>query len=364
MRITARPGPGARRTVTRPGARARRACVLLLRDARRSDLPSLARLAKVLDTVNLPHDERALAQIVDRSIRSFSGRIRDPLRRHYVFVAEARGRVVGTSMVIAQHGTRESPCTFFDVSEREHYSSTIDRHFRHPVLSIGYHFDGPTEIGGLVVEPRARGAPEHPGKQLAFVRFLYMAMHRDRFRETVLAELMPPLTRDGRSRFWEAFGRRFTGLDYRTADRLSRENKEFIQQLFPPVDVYATLFSAGVRKHLGEVGPNTEPVRRLLERVGFRPVSRIDPFDGGPHYEARLEDVTLVRAHRSAALAPEPLASGGTEALVAVERRSGRDRFRAVRCHTDPSRDGVRIPSAARRLLRASAGDRVHLIPF
>ncbi len=338
--------------------------MLLLRDARRSDLPSLARLAKVLDTVNLPYDERALARIVDASVRSFSGRIRDPLRRHYVFVAEARGRVVGTSMVIAQHGTRESPCTFFDVSEREHYSSTVDRHFRHQVLSMGYHFDGPSEIGGLVVEPGVRGAPEHPGKQLAWVRFLYMAMHRERFRETVLAELMPPLTRDGRSRFWEAFGRRFTGLDYRTADRLSRENKEFIQQLFPPVDVYATLFAPGVRRHLGEVGPGTEPVRRLLERIGFRYVSRIDPFDGGPHYEARLEDVSLVRAYRSARVAPEPLTGGGAESLVGVERRRGRDRFRAVRCPARTFHDGVRIPAAARRLLGAERGDRVHVIPF
>jgi arginine N-succinyltransferase len=338
--------------------------VLLLRDARRSDLPSLARLAKVLDTVNLPHDPRALSRIIDRSVKSFAGRIRDRLRRQYVFVAETRGRIVGTSMVIAQHGTRESPCTFFDVSEREHYSSTLDRHFRHPVLSIGYHFDGPTEIGGLVVEPGARGGPDHPGKQLAFVRFLYMAMHRDRFRETVLAELMPPLTRDGRSRFWEAFGRRFTALDYRAADRLSRENKEFIQQLFPPVDVYATLFPPGVRRHLGEVGPATEPVRRLLARIGFRPVSRIDPFDGGPHYEARLEDVTIVRAHRAGRFAKEPLRGGGEEALVAVERRSGRERFRAVRCLALAGPDGVRIPAAARRRLGADADDRVHWIPF
>jgi arginine N-succinyltransferase len=338
--------------------------VLLLRDARRSDLSSLARLAKLLDTVNLPDDERALARILERSSASFSGRIRDPFKRHYVFVAEERGRVVGTSMIIAQHGTRESPCTFFDVSEREHYSSTLDRHFRHQVLSIGYHFDGPTEIGGLVVEPAARGAPAHAGKQLAFVRFLYMAMHRLRFRNVVLAELMPPLTRDGRSRFWEAFGRRFTGLDYGATDRLSRENKEFIQQLFPPVDVYATLFPPDVRRHLGEVGPATEPIRRLLERIGFRYVSRIDPFDGGPHYEARLDEVSLVRGYRTGRLAPEPLGGGGGDALVAIERRSSRDRFRGVRCEALALEGSVRIPAAARALLGASARDRLHVIPL
>src|SRR5215208_3856426 len=142
--------------------------MLLLRDAQRRDLEELKRLAARLDSVNLPHDDRALARIVEASARSFGGKIRDPFARSYVFVLEdpRAGRLLGTSMLIAQHGTRESPCTFFDVSEREHYSSTVDTHFRHRVLSIGYHFDGPTEVGGLVVNPADRRTPARPGKQL------------------------------------------------------------------------------------------------------------------------------------------------------------------------------------------------------
>jgi arginine N-succinyltransferase len=340
--------------------------MLLLRDAQKSDLPSLARLAKVLNTVNLPYDERALAGIIEHSVRSFSARIRDPLERTYVFVAEEprSGRIIGTSMVIAQHGTRESPCTFFDVSVREHYSSTLDRHFKHEVLSLGFHYDGPTEIGGLVVDPEERGGEEKPGKQLAYVRFLYMAAFRDRFRETVLAELMPPLSKDGRSAFWEAFGKRFTDLDYQDADKKSRENKEFIQQLFPPVDVYATLFPDSVRRQLGQVGPETEPVRRLLERIGFRYVQRIDPFDGGPHYEARLDDISLVRAYRRAKLAKEPLEREAEERLVAAIRTEGRVRFRAVRCAARQDGETVRIPARARELLEVEPGERLHLVPF
>ncbi len=342
--------------------------MLLLRDAQKSDLPAISELAKQLDSVNLPYDERALAEILDRSTRSFQARIRAPLERHYVFVAEEprSGRIIGTSMVIAQHGTRESPCTFFEVSEREHYSSTVDRHFKHQVLSLGYHFDGPTEIGGLVVHPRERGSEEKPGKQLSYVRFLYMAMHRERFRDTVLAELMPPLGSDGRSSFWEAFGRRFTGLDYQTADKLSRQNKEFIQQLFPPVDVYATLFPAGVRKMLGKVGPQVEPVKHMLEHLGFRYVQRIDPFDGGPHYEAKLAEVTLVRDHRPARLAKVPAerSSPAPDRLVGLARSDGRVRFRAVRCPVRFEADEVRIPEDARKLLDARPGDRVHVVPF
>ncbi len=341
---------------------------LLLRDAQKSDLPALAALAAELNSVNLPHDARALARIVERSRASFSCRIRDPLDRAYVFVLEdtRTGRVLGTSMVIAQHGTRDSPCTFFDVSEREHYSSTLDRHFRHRVLSIGYHFDGPTEIGGLVVRPADRGGEARPGKQLAYVRFLLLAMHRDRFREKVLAELMPPLLPDGRSLFWESCGKRFTGLGYQEADKRSRENKEFIQQLFPPGDLYTTLFPPRVQRLLGAVGPATRGVKHLLERIGFRYADRIDPFDGGPHYEAKVEDVTLVRAYRRLRVSDRELPPRDDEPsrLVAVERGTGNARFRAVVSPLRVDGEEAILPASVREILEVEPGERVHTVPF
>ncbi len=340
--------------------------MLLLRDAQRSDLPGLAKLAAELDSVNLPNDPRALGQIVDRSVGSFTGRIKDPLGRAYVFVAEAPGgaRLVGTSMVIAKHGTHRSPCTFFTVTEKEHYSSSLDRHFRHPLLSLGYHFDGPTEIGGLVVHPEARRGAEKAGKQLSWVRFLYLAMHPRRFRDTVLAELMGPLTADGKSAFWEAFGRGFTGLDYQQADKLSRENKEFIQQLFPPFDVYASLLSPAARRALGAVGKKARPVQAMLERIGFRYVHRIDPFDGGPHYEAPLAEITLVKAHGSGTLQAEPLRGEAPERLVARTQARGPSRFRAVRTPAHLKAGRLTLPHQAARRLGAAPGETLHLIPF
>jgi arginine N-succinyltransferase len=340
--------------------------MLLLRDAQRSDLAGLAALAAELDSVNLPNDRRALGQIVDRSVRSFTGRLASPLSRAYVFVAEAPrgGRLVGTSMVIAKHGTRQSPCTFFTVSEKEHYSSSLDRHFRHQVLSLGYHFDGPTEIGGLVVRPGARRAAGRAGAQLSFVRFLYMAMHRRHFRETVLAELMGPLTPDGKSAFWEAFGRGFTGLDYQAADKLSRQNKEFIQQLFPPFDVYASLLPPPARRALGAVGATARPVQGMLERLGFRFVQRIDPFDGGPHYEAPLSSISLVKAYRTGALEETRLRGDAPERLVARTLPHGPSRFRAVRTPARLTARRLALPAEATRLLGARPGETLHLIPF
>jgi arginine N-succinyltransferase len=340
--------------------------MFLIRDVQRPDLPRLKRLAAVLDSVNLPDDERVLERSIDKSIRSFSGRIQKPLDREYLFVLEEpkSGKVIGTSMVIAQHGTRDAPHVYLEVSQREHYSQTLDKHFRHIVLSIGYHYEGPTEIGGLVVDPDYRGQGK-PGKQLSYVRFLFMAMHRRKFRERVLAELLPPLLPDGRSLLWEAFGRKFTGLTYQEADRLSRQNKEFIKELFPQSDIYATLFSPRVQKAIGRVGSATEPVQRMLEKIGFRYVERIDPFDGGPHFEAQLQDLLPVRQYRVARLVHHHLGpSDLDEQLVAVQRTSGKNRFRAVRTPCRVDGEEAAISDQARALLGVSPGDRLHIIPF
>lgn len=340
----------------------------LIRDVQKSDTPGLKRLAGELDTVNLPNDDRQLASIVEKSARSFDGRIRSPFEREYLFVLEdtARQKIAGTSLIIAQHGTRDAPHIFFDVYEKEHYSSSVDRHFRHRVLSIGYNFDGPTEIGGLVVDPHYRG--QGTGKQLSYVRFLFIAMHRARFRDRILVELLPRLEDDGRSPLWEALGRKFTGLSYQDADRLSREKKEFIQQLFPPGEIYATLFTQKIQDAIGEVGPESAGAKNMLAKIGFRYDERIDPFDGGPHYSAPTELIEPIRRFRRARLSAQRLSGGpdaeGEDLLVAVERTQGRNRFRAVRAACVFRDAEVQLPEEAVKALQAKDGERLHTIPL
>src|SRR5215471_18453709 len=102
--------------------------MFLLRDAQRSDLRGLKRLAALLNSVNLPNNEDVLEGMIDKSIRSFNGKIRNPFEREYLFVLEnvKRESVIGTSMVIAQHGTYDTPHIYYRVSEKEHYSATLD----------------------------------------------------------------------------------------------------------------------------------------------------------------------------------------------------------------------------------------------
>jgi arginine N-succinyltransferase len=265
-----------------------------IRGATASDVDSLFALSRHLDTVNLPHDRALLADLVAQSEAAFAGSGTPPGDQRYMFVLhdiEAQ-RVVGTSMIIAKLGTRAAPYVYFDVSTEERYSASLDRHFRHTVLRTAYSYDGPTELGGLVVHPAYRGHPARLGKLISFARLLYLAARPERFERTVVAELMPPLEPDGTSHLWEAIGRKFTGLDFRKADQLSRRNKEFIKGLFPDGAIYATLLPPAAQGVIGEVGDATKAVAQMLRSIGFRYAERVDPFDGGPHYLADVSEIS------------------------------------------------------------------------
>lgn len=316
---------------------------------------SLCQLAQYLDSVNLPNDPAALEALLSTSEKSFRGEIQNPKRREYIFVLWDRelDRAVGTSMVIGQLGNRNAPYIYFDVRREEKYSATLDRHFIHTVLTTRYVYDGPTEIGGLVVHPEYRRKPERLGTLISYVRFLFLAMRRSEMRDDILAELLPPLEADGTSHLWEAVGRRFTGLTYREADRLSKGNKEFIKGLFPH-EIYATLLSTEAQRVIGEVGTDTQGVEKLLRRVGFRYAERVDPFDGGPHFIAKADDITLVRASREAELSARDPVPAGALSLAATQSTSP-PYFAAV---VGVSGDGPQVHVSADGATRLGAADK------
>ncbi|MEO8703580.1 MAG: arginine N-succinyltransferase, partial [Kofleriaceae bacterium] len=165
-------------------------------------------VAEHLDTVNLPADRAAIAAILEQSEKSFAAAVPES-EREFLFVLEdlSKKQIIGTSMIYAQHGTKRAPHIFFRLESDERYSVTLDKHFVHQTLRIGYNYSGPTEIGGLILLPEYRRNSEALGKALSYVRFLFIRMHRSLFRDSVLSELLPPLEPDGASKLWEALGR-------------------------------------------------------------------------------------------------------------------------------------------------------------
>lgn len=318
-------------------------------------------VAEHLDTVNLPADRGHIEKILERSERSFGAEL--PAHdREFLFVLEdlARQRIIGTSMIYAQHGTRRAPHIFFRVENDERYSMTLDRHFVHQTLRIGYNYDGPTEIGGLILLPEYRRNTEALGKTLSYVRFLFIRMYRPLFRGKVLSELLPPLEPDGASRLWEALGRKFTGLTYQEADLLSKDNKEFIHALFPDDPIHTELLPDDVRGLIGQVGPETKAVEAMLRRIGFDYAGQIDPFDGGPHFCARTDDITLVRDAHEAVVRTVDNADGERPWAVLARVGTQKPQFRAIGARVIPMDDGaIGITDDARKRLGLEEGQKV-----
>ncbi len=278
--------------------------MFLLRNAVPEDINDIFELAQLANFINLPADRNELTDIIKSSLESFRAPKNPLWKNHYLFVVEdlKERKVIGTSLIHAQHGTKLSPHYFLKVSKEDRFSKTLNTGMVHGTLKLGLEMDGPTEIGALVLHPSYRAHAQKIGKQLSFVRFLYMSLYPERFKKEVHSELLPPFDQEGNSPLWEAIGRKFTNMDYREADKLSQENKEFILSLFPLKLIYITLLPIEARNSVGNVGQETLPVKKMLEQVGFTYIQEVDPFDGGPHYRCKLSEIKPIKEKKEGTL--------------------------------------------------------------
>ncbi len=330
-----------------------------IRGATPYDEEQLHAVAHHLNTVNLPDDREVIHGILEHAQKSFTGQVKDPKRRDYVFVLvdNEKDKIIGTSMIIAQLGRRDAPYIYLDVIDEERYSGTLDKHFKHTTLSIGYSYNGPTEIGGLILLPEYRKVPERLGMMISYVRFLFIRMHRELFRDELLAELLPPLESDGTSHLWDALGRHFTDMTYAEADRLSKKNKEFIRSLFPEGTIYASLLPKQAQDVIGKVGAQTRGVEKMLRRIGFRYAERVDPFDGGPHFTAPTDEVSLVQRSHKVKITGTTDKHAKHRSLVAVQSAEA-PYFKAVATHWFDGAEGEgMVDAAAAAHLGLKAGD-------
>jgi arginine N-succinyltransferase len=340
--------------------------VLILRPVTVSDLDDLLTLADQLDSMNLPSDRDFLEARVERSLRSFAGCLQADESGIYVFVlqdTETR-RCIGTSLILAKHGVPGAPYYWFECSTEERSSAELGKRFVHTKLQLRSTEDGPTEIGGLILDPEYRGHPQKCGKALSVVRFAYMALHPGAFEREIIAEMLSPFEESGKNLMWEAFGARFTGLAYREADHMSARNKQFIADLFPRDPLYTTLFPEEVQAVIGKPNDTAIAAVRILEKVGFRPLNQVDPFDGGPYYGAARDAITSVRERRelvlpctSSDLTEDP---GGPLALLSAESTPG---FRATVVPLDEEGAPL-VDKQCREALGVDAGDRVTITPL
>ncbi|HTL13145.1 MAG TPA: arginine N-succinyltransferase, partial [Bdellovibrionota bacterium] len=178
--------------------------MILLREIQEQDLPALERYAQIPGLFNLPDDRELLKSRIQRSTQAFNGKVKAKGDSKYIFVAEdvEKREVVATAMIAGQHGTEDAPHFYFQVGSEEKYSKTISTGFIHGTLELKWDTDGPSEIGGLVVDSAERNTDERVGRQISFVRFLFLGLNRKLFKQKLIAELLPPLNKRGQSPLW------------------------------------------------------------------------------------------------------------------------------------------------------------------
>jgi arginine N-succinyltransferase len=338
--------------------------VFIIRQAKIEDVPTLVKLAKMVHFINLPADRDIIYKKIARSqecfVRAAGGdvsRFHQPaagsgsgiteFSKHgefFMFVLEdtETGGCLGTSQIVAHMGGPGNPNFSLKLERREFFSTSLQTGTSHIVARLNADESGPTEIGGLILQPASRG--HRLGRFISLIRFHMMGMHRSIFADRVIAEMMGPITMDGQSILWEFFGRRFIPLSYTEADRHCQISREFISALLPKEDIYLSLLPPEARDVVGKVGEETIPARRMLEKLGFAYTDTIDPFDGGPHLEAETDKIPVVRSTK-----PAELGAAATSAAVCtkhgfVSMLNTEGEFRAVETDFAIERNRVCLP--------------------
>jgi arginine N-succinyltransferase len=361
--------------------------VFVIRQARIEDVPTLLKLAKMVHFINLPADREVIYSKVSRSRECFLKAAGHQLEEHqparangaesglravmrktdfFMFVLEdtETGACLGTSQVIARMGGPGNPNYSFKLSRREYFSKSLQTGTSHVVARLHGDESGPTEIGGLILQPASRG--HHLGRLLSFVRFHFIGMHRPLFADRMLAEMMAPISLDGQNLLWEYLGRRFIPLSYTEADKHCQRSREFIEALLPKTDIYLSLLPPEARDVVGRVHEETVPARKMLEKLGFKFKDLVDPFDGGPHLEAVTDQVPLVKSTRTAELGAGLAATGATGATgrALISYLNGDGEYRAVDAPCTEERGKVSISKQIMSELGWERGITVGLTPL
>ncbi len=290
-----------------------------LRAARPDDLEALYEMAKLTGGgfTNLPPDRAALGAKLERAATAFAREDDSLADEQFVLVLEnsATGDVRGTCQIFTQVG-QQWPFYSYRMTTLTQHSQELDRTVRAEMLSLTTDLEGASEVGGLFLHPGERAGGL--GMLLARSRYLFIAMHRARFADRILAELRGIIDDRGGSPFWDGVAGRFFGMSFQEADYFNAINgNQFIADLMPKHPVYIAMLQESARSVIGLPHPTGRAAMRMLENEGFAAEGYVDIFDGGPTMTARTDTVRSIREATPAELSATDLVKG-ERALVAT----------------------------------------------
>ena len=327
----------------------------VVRAASSDDVDQLYEMAKLTGGgfTNLPPDRGALNAKLARSAEAFAKTEGESANDLFLLALEdtETGQVRGTAQIFAAVGTRW-PFYSYHITTYSQHSQELDRTFRAQILSLTTDYGGASEVGGLFLHPGERAGGL--GLLLARSRYLFIAMHRARFGEKVIAELRGVIDEAGGSAFWDALAGKFFGMSFQEADEFnSSHGNQFIADLMPKHPIYLDMLPESARAVIGKPHPSGRAAMRMLEKEGFSYEDYIDIFDGGPTMAAEIDKVRSIAESREATIAAIDSPSG-TRSLAATGRLAA---FRC--CYADITMRGdgeIDIDETAARTLNVGKG--------
>ncbi|WP_225010566.1 MULTISPECIES: arginine N-succinyltransferase [Novosphingobium] len=336
-----------------------------IRAARPDDLQHLYEMAKLTGGgfTNLPPDRKALTAKLERSAQAYAnleeGDPNTPKDELFVLVLEdtQTGEVRGTAQIFTRVG-QQWPFYSYRIATLTQHSKELNRTFRAEMLNLVTDLEGSSEVGGLFLHPSERAGGL--GMLLARSRYLFIAMHRKRFSDRILAELRGVIDERGGSPFWDGVAGRFFGMNFQEADYFNAINgHQFIADLMPKHPVYIAMLPDIARSAIGLPHPSGRAAMRMLEEEGFAHEGYVDIFDGGPTMTARTDRVESISGSKAAQVAHirAPEGTGAArKALVATGRLAD---FRCCFAEIGEGDEGLALDPIAAANLGVGAGDTV-----
>ena len=213
-------------------------------------------------------------------------------------------------------------------------------------------------MGGLFLHPDLRAAGL--GGLLARSRYLFIARHRARFADTIIAELRGQVDEKGESPFWDGLGGRFFQMPFHEADEFnSQHGNQFIADLMPKYPIYTALLPEDAQATIGKPHDNGVPAMRMLEKEGFSYNGYIDIFDGGPTMVARTDQLRTVKAAKMLPVAEIADETEGARGYAAAGTRGG---FRAWKTSAQLTEKGLVLPAEEAALMKIEQGEMVSYV--
>ena len=214
-----------------------------LRAAQIADLEQLYEMAKLTGGgfTNLPADRTALTRKLERAEEAFARTYDDLGDDQFTLVLEntETSQVRGTCQMFSQVG-QQWPFYSYRMTTLTQHSQELDRTVRAELLSLVTDLEGCSEVGGLFLHPAERAGGF--GLLLARSRYLFIAMHRARFADRVIAELRGVIDDRGGSPFWDGVAGRFFGMTFQEAEYFNAINgNQFIADVMPKHPVYIAM---------------------------------------------------------------------------------------------------------------------------